>query len=65
MAEGAEVVTQPGATIGQSTVCPVNGLPFVIEETTPSVEHAGETWYVCCFDCKLAAQADPSVLASE
>ena len=48
---GAEIVSQPGAKIGQLTRCPISGSVFKVTETTPSTEQKGEPYYVCCGGC--------------
>ena len=47
----AEIVSQPGAQIGQLTRCPISGSVFKVTETTPKTEQKGEPYYVCCGGC--------------
>ena len=55
----ADVVTQPGAKVGDLTRCPVSGVVFVVEEDQPHYEVDGKTWYTCCGMCMEKLQAKP------
>ena len=54
-------VKEPGdAKIGDTTKCPVSGEEFVVDASSPKVEHAGKTYYMCCGGCKMKFEADPA-----
>ncbi len=54
-------VKQPGdAKIGDTTTCPVSGEEFVVDASSPKVEHAGKTYFMCCGGCKKKFEADPA-----
>lgn len=54
-------VKEPGdAKIGDTTKCPVSGEEFVVDASSPKVEHAGKTYYMCCGGCKKKFEADPA-----
>lgn len=51
----------PGeAKPGDKTTCPVSGEEFVVEATSPKVEHDGKTYYFCCSGCDKKFQANPA-----
>jgi len=51
----------PGeANVGDTTKCPVSGEEFVVEATSPKVEHEGKTYYFCCSGCQQKFQSDPA-----
>ena len=51
----------PGeATIGDTTKCPISGEEFVVDASSPKVEHNGKTYYFCCSGCKKKFEADPA-----
>ena len=52
-------VQQPGAEIGEVTVCPIMGNSFTITEDSPSTEYKGEVVYFCCPGCIEKFQEDP------
>ncbi|MBX3203950.1 MAG: YHS domain-containing protein [Labilithrix sp.] len=53
-------VKAPGeAEVGDTTRCPVSGEEFVVEATSPKVEHAGKTYYLCCGGCKKKFEENP------
>ena len=37
--------------VGDITRCPVSDEVFKVTETTPTAEHDGKTYYVCCGGC--------------
>jgi len=47
----AEIITQPGAEVGDLVRCPVSGAVFRVAEERPLVEHEGRHYYVCCAGC--------------
>lgn len=54
------VVKAPGeANVGDTSTCPVSGEEFVIEASTPRVEHEGKTYFLCCPGCKKKFEANP------
>jgi YHS domain-containing protein len=54
-------VKEPGdAKIGDTTKCPVSGEEFVVDASSPKVEHGGKTYYMCCGGCKKKFEADPA-----
>jgi Cu+-exporting ATPase len=53
-------VKAPGdAKVGDTTRCPVTGEEFVVEMSSPKVEHQGSTYYFCCSSCKKKFEANP------
>jgi len=56
------MVTQPGAQVGDTTLCPVMKEKFTITEETPTFTHKGETIYVCCKGCVETLEDDPEEL---
>ena len=51
----------PGdAKMGDTTRCPVSGEEFVVDASSPKVEHDGKTYYLCCNGCKKKFEADPA-----
>lgn len=59
--KGAGAVKAPGeANVGDTTTCPVSGEEFVVEATSPKVEHEGKTYYMCCPSCLKKFEADPT-----
>jgi len=60
-APAASNVKEPGdAKVGDTTKCPVSGEEFVVDATSPKVEHAGKTYFMCCAGCKKKFEADPA-----
>jgi Cu(I)/Ag(I) efflux system membrane fusion protein len=53
-------ITQPGALVGDATICPVMKNTFVVKETSPSVDYRGERIYFCCGGCDKKFIADPA-----
>lgn len=54
-------VKAPGeAQVGDTTKCPVSGEEFVVEASSPKVEHEGKTYYLCCSGCKKRFEANPA-----
>ena len=59
--KGDGPVKAPGeANVGDTTTCPVSGEEFVVEATSPKVEHEGKTYYLCCSGCKKKFESDPA-----
>lgn len=60
--EGDEVklVHQGVAKVGDKTLCPIMGSPFVVADDTPSVEHDGKTIFFCCGGCTKGFADDPA-----
>jgi Cu+-exporting ATPase len=48
------------AKVGDTTKCPVSGEEFVVEASSPKVEHEGKTYYFCCSGCKKKFEAEPA-----
>jgi YHS domain-containing protein len=48
------------AEVGDTTKCPISDEEFVVEATSPKVEHEGKTYYFCCTGCKKKFEADPA-----
>lgn len=62
--EAATLVKQPGAKLGDRTMCPIMGGEFTVKENSPSVDHNGEQVYFCCAGCdKKFAEAPDKHLA--
>ena len=58
--KGDGPVKAPGeANVGDTTKCPVSGEEFVVEATSPKVEHGGKTYYFCCSGCQKKFQSNP------
>ena len=55
----ADLVTQPGASVGDPTTCLVSGEVFEVTDDSPFIEHEGETVYFCCASCIRRFQRDP------
>jgi YHS domain-containing protein len=54
-------IKAPGdAKPGDKTTCPVSGEEFVVEASSPKVEHDGKTYYFCCSGCDKKFQANPA-----
>jgi YHS domain-containing protein len=59
--EAAGPMKAPGeAQPGDTTTCPISGEEFVVEASSPSVEHEGKTYYFCCSGCKKKFESDPA-----
>ncbi len=58
-----DVVSQPGARVGDLTRCPVSDAVFVVRDDQRTVEHAGVTYYVCCDECANRFREEPSRFA--
>ena len=59
--KGDGPVKAPGeANVGDTTKCPVSGEEFVVEATSPKVEHEGKTYYFCCSGCQKKFESDPA-----
>ena len=59
--KGDGPVKAPGeANVGDTTTCPVSGEEFVVEATSPKVEHEGKTYYLCCSGCKKKFESEPA-----
>ena len=55
-----KVVHQPGAQVGDTTLCPVMGSKFKVREKSPYVEYKGEKVYFCCAGCETSFNDDPA-----
>jgi len=60
----ADLVAQPGASVGDATTCLVSGEVFRVTEDSPFIEHEGETVYFCCSSCIRRFQRDPDTYLS-
>ncbi len=58
-AAGGEMKKPGEAGVGDKSTCPVSGEEFVVEASSPKVEHAGKTYYFCCKGCAKKFQEDP------
>lgn len=59
--KGDGPVKAPGeANVGDTTKCPVSGEEFVVEASSPKVEHEGKTYFFCCSGCKKKFESDPA-----
>ena len=47
----AGAVVQPGASVGDTTYCPVSGAVFRIDETHPHAPLGDRSLYFCCAGC--------------
>ena len=59
-ASGGPVKAPGEANVGDTTKCPVSGEEFVVEATSPKVEHGGKTYYLCCGGCKKKFEENPA-----
>jgi YHS domain-containing protein len=60
------VVKGPGeAKVGDTATCPVSGEEFVVEATSPKLEHDGKTYFFCCSGCKKKFEAEPGKFAKK
>lgn len=55
----ADVVAQPGATVGDLTTCPVSGEVFRVDGDSPHVTHEAHEIYFCCARCIRNFQRNP------
>ncbi len=46
-----EVVSQPGAQLGELTRCPISGSVFRVSDMSPKTDQKGKTYYTCCGGC--------------
>jgi len=56
----AELVSQPGAKIGNLTRCPVSGVVFKVGITNPTVKYKGVAYRTCCSMCSKRFRAQPA-----
>jgi YHS domain-containing protein len=64
--ETTAAVKAPGeAQPGDTARCPVSGEEFEVQATSPSLEHAGKTYYFCCSGCKKKFENDPSTFLNK
>jgi hypothetical protein len=54
-----DVASQPGATSGRLTRCPVSGVVFVVDDRRPRVTLATGVYVVCCDRCAAKLEKDP------
>jgi Cu+-exporting ATPase len=52
-------VANGDARVGDRTNCPVSGEEFVVTASSPTVEHEGKTYYMCCPGCSARFRANP------
>lgn len=62
--EESEVVSQPGASVGDLARCPVSDAVFRVRDDQPTVEHAGSSFYVCCSSCAERFAEEPARFAA-
>ncbi len=53
------LVANGDAHVGDRTNCPVSGEEFVVTASSPTVEHEGKTYYMCCPGCSARFRANP------
>jgi xanthine dehydrogenase accessory factor len=53
------LVANGQAHVGDRTNCPVSGEEFVVTASSPTVEHEGRTYYMCCPGCAGRFRANP------
>jgi YHS domain-containing protein len=56
----AKLVTQPGAKVGDATLCPATAERFTVTAESPSVDYEGQKVYFCCDGCQSAFSKDPA-----
>lgn len=61
-ASDVTLVRQPGAEVGDTTMCPVMGSSFTVTESSPFVEHEGQKVFFCCPGCAAGFEKDPAGL---
>jgi len=55
----SDIVDIANAEIGDITMCPVSGAIYRVKESSPILEHAGESFYSCCDGCAKKFKEDP------
>ncbi|MEW5852410.1 MAG: heavy metal-associated domain-containing protein [Myxococcota bacterium] len=55
-----DVVTQPGAKVGDLVRCPVSNAVFDVKEDSPFIEQDGKRFFTCCAGCFAQFQRDPA-----
>jgi YHS domain-containing protein len=61
--DAVAVVPAPRAKLGDLTRCPVSGVVFQVRSETPRIEHAGESYWLCCDGCMERFQQNPARFA--
>ena len=56
----ATLVHQPGAKVGDWTMCPIMKNKFQVKEGQASATYEGQTVYFCCPGCDAKFQEDPA-----
>ena len=59
----SRVVPAPRAKLGDLTRCPVSGVVFEVDSDTPRLEHAGQSYWLCCDGCAERFRATPQRFA--
>lgn len=57
--EPSQVMSQPGATAGHLTRCPVSGVVFAVDAGRPHVALASGEYVFCCDRCAEKFRKDP------
>lgn len=55
-----DVVTQPGAKVGDLVRCPVSNAVFDVKDDSPFVEKEGKRIHTCCGGCFAQFQKEPT-----
>lgn len=61
-AEKVALVHQPGAKIGDTTICPVMGNTFEVKEDSTFADYNGQKVFFCCGGCQKGFAEDPDGL---
>jgi len=55
----ADIIAQPGASVGDITRCPMSGMLFRVEDTSAFSEYQGQNVYFCCAGCIRRFERNP------
>ena len=58
--EESDIVDITEAEVGDITMCPVSGAIYEVKESSPTLEHDGETFHSCCQGCAKKFKEDPA-----
>ena len=54
-----DIVEITEAEVGDITMCPVSGAIYQVKESSPILEHDGETFHSCCDGCAKKFKEEP------
>ena len=55
----ADIVSQPGAKVGDLVRCPVSGVVFAVTKDHTQVDVGGKPYFTCCGTCGEKLKEDP------